>query len=852
MKNLGPLTRVSIALAMSLSASVFASSDDCSTPTPISGSGVFAFDLAGATASQAGNVAQCLPNFDFMGKDVWFCWTADCTGIVTISTCGLTTGDTVLALYDTGSSGCACPLGQLPRCCNDDACKKQSSITCEVECGKRYMIQIGTRPGSPAFSGSIQIDCAGKPCGGGPEPIACDCTGERPPLVDDLTMPFDPGLVAAVTNLRPDPNEPAVVLFDLGGQGAATPGTNWNTDRYAHPSWKMANLGCVLGVTLDDAGNVFVGHTSSYPDFFGFGDTVGIGGPGAIYRLDGATGAVTTVIALPQQVDAAMPPNEPYPGLGQLSFDGATQRLFAANFEDGRVYSIDPYNGAGFKVRSTYIHGGAITGALPNGGLAIPNEPSGFIPLGSRIFAVKATQGRLYYSLWNEDAGRQSVAAANEVWSVAFDVNGVFQTGTARLEFALPSLPGQIYSNPVADISFDGNCCMLLAERSFGNTISGSIPYPDTTTTAHDARTMRWCQGADGNWGLDIQFLVGSYANTDSAGGIGYEGIADKVWMLADALSIPPNPWIYGLQGMPATGAPPSGSIWVDIDNNFATYQKWQQGSIDVTCLAESGCEFETIDIDCKPTPDGTFDFLWTVSITNNSPYTADILILPDPAFAPNNVILLASPIAPGDKVVLDIPISGGKPGEEFCFTATLGSIKGDECCTEEICIVLPDCDCFEYDEVVADLPGNGSFTVSLAMTNLEPFVAEWVTLAVSPAGAGTVTPSIVNIPSTPQYGSVTAGPVTVTTTAAPGSTITLVVGLHAQTFHPCCFIEIPIVVPANAGSQVPGDIDGDGVVNATDLAILFNNWGGAGATDVNGDGVTDGADLSILLANWG
>ena len=393
---------------------------------------------------------------------------------------------------------------------------------------------------------------------------------------------------------------------------------------------------------------------------------------------------------------------------------------------------------------------------------------------------------------------------------------------------------------------------MLLAERSFGNTISGSIPYPDTTTTAHDARTMRWCQGADGNWGLDIQFLVGSYANTDSAGGIGYEGIADKVWMLADALSVPPNPWIYGLQGMPATGAPPSGSIWVDIDNNFATYQKWQQGSIDVTCLAESGCEFETIDIDCKPTPDGTFDFLWTVSITNNSPYTADILILPDPAFAPNNVILLASPIAPGDKVVLDIPISGGKPGEEFCFTATLGSIKGDECCTEEICIVLPDCDCFEYDEVVSDLPGNGSFTVSLAMTNLEPFVAEWVTLAVSPAGAGTVTPSIVNIPSTPQYGSVTAGPVTVTTTAAPGSTITLVVGLHAQTFHPCCFIEIPIVVPANAGSEVPGDIDGDGVVNATDLAIVFNNWGGAGATDVNGDGVTDGADLSILLANWG
>jgi hypothetical protein len=826
--------------------------NDCSSPTVISGSGVFPFDLAGATASQVGNTQQCLPGIEFVARDLWYCWTAPCTGIVTITTCGLTTGDTVLAIYDTGSAGCGCPQGQLPRCCNDDACKKQSTITCEVECGRQYMIQIGTRPGAPAFSGSFQIECEGKPCDGGHKPIACDCTGGRPPLVDNLTTPFNPGLVAAVTNTRPDPNEPAVVLFDLGNQGSAPIGSNWNAPRYAHPTWTMARLGSVLGVALDDSGNIFVGHTSSYPDFFGTGDTVGIGGPGAIYRLDGATGAVTTVIALPQQIDPGMPTVEPYPGLGQLSFDGATQRLFAANFEDGRVYSIDPYDGTGFRVRSTFRHGGTITGALPNAGLAIPNEPAGFESLGKRIFAVKATQGRLYYSLWTEDAGRQSVAAANEVWSVAFDANGVFQTGTARLEFALPSLPGQIYSNPVADISFDGDCCMLLAERSFGNTISGSIPFPDTTTTAHDARTMRWCQGADGTWGLDLQFQVGSYANTDSAGGIGYEGIADKVWMLADALSFPPNPWIYGLQGMPATGAPPSGSIWVDIDNNFVTYQKWQQGSLDVTCLAESGCEFETIDIDCKPTPDGTFDFLWTVSITNNSPNTADILILPDPAFAPNNVILLASPIAPGDKVILDIPISGAAPGEKFCFTATLGSIKGDECCTEEICIVLPDCDCFDYDEQIADLPGNGSFTVNLTMLNLEPFVAEWVTLAVSPSGAGTVTPSLVNIPSTPQYGSVTVGPVTVTTAAPPGTTITLVVGLHAQTFHPCCFIEIPIVVPANAGSQAQGDIDGDGEVNATDLAILFNNWGGAGATDLNGDGVTDAKDLAILLVNWG
>jgi hypothetical protein len=696
-----------------------------------------------------------------------------------------------------------------------------------------------------AFGGVVSLAIAVTAAGQDTPPIDCDCAGERPPLVDNLTAPFDPGLVAACTNYFSYATGEAVWLVDLGNQGSAPLGSNWATDRYSHPSWTMENLGGVFGVTLDDVGNIFVAHTSVYPNFGFFTDPVGFGGAGAVYRLDGATGAATLVIQLPQQSDPLYPAPEDKPGLGQLSFDPVTQRLFASNFEDGRVYSIDPYNGAGFRVRSTYHQGGAITGPLPNAGLAIPNEPAGFESLGKRIWAVKATRGRLFYSIWAEDLARSSAAAMNQIWSVAYDATGTFTPGTARKEFDVPPRTGTEYSNPVADITFDNNCCMLVAERSM---------YNDTSTGAHDARVMRFCQGPDGRWQLDTVLLAGAYGTGEnSVGGVGYEGIADQVWSMNDAIRLD-SVAIYGLQGQAAAGATVPNSILVDLDGNTTFGQKTQLGSIDVNCLAQSQdpCEFETIDIDCKPTPDGTFDFLWTVSITNNSPYTADILILPDPAFAPNNVILLASPIAPGDKVVLDIPISGGKPGEEFCFTATLGSIKGDECCTEEICIVLPDCDCFEYDEVVADLPGNGSFTVSLAMTNLEPFVAEWVTLAVSPAGAGTVTPSIVNIPSTPQYGSVTAGPVTVTTTAAPGSTITLVVGLHAQTFHPCCFIEIPIVVPANAGSQVPGDIDGDGVVNATDLAILFNNWGGAGATDVNGDGVTDGADLSILLANWG
>lgn len=51
---------------------------------------------------------------------------------------------------------------------------------------------------------------------------------------------------------------------------------------------------------------------------------------------------------------------------------------------------------------------------------------------------------------------------------------------------------------------------------------------------------------------------------------------------------------------------------------------------------------------------------------------------------------------------------------------------------------------------------------------------------------------------------------------------------------------------------SVPGDIDGDGLVNGTDLAYVLSAWGMLGrGTDLNGDGTTNGADLAIVLSGW-
>ena len=49
-----------------------------------------------------------------------------------------------------------------------------------------------------------------------------------------------------------------------------------------------------------------------------------------------------------------------------------------------------------------------------------------------------------------------------------------------------------------------------------------------------------------------------------------------------------------------------------------------------------------------------------------------------------------------------------------------------------------------------------------------------------------------------------------------------------------------------------PVDLDHNGAVGSSDLAILLNQWGIAGSADINGSGVVDAADLGAMLAAWG
>ncbi|MBK7875355.1 MAG: hypothetical protein IPJ77_06335 [Planctomycetes bacterium] len=154
-------------------------SDSCSAPDPITGTGAFTFDNSVATTGTEGQVTtNCIQSsVQGLSNDVWFLWTAPQTGSVELSTCGLTTVDTKLAVYD----GATCPAaGATALDCLDDLSVNaagtqgfnfQSKAFWNAVSGNSYLIQLGTSPGTPGGAGSFTITYAAPdfpmatPCG---------------------------------------------------------------------------------------------------------------------------------------------------------------------------------------------------------------------------------------------------------------------------------------------------------------------------------------------------------------------------------------------------------------------------------------------------------------------------------------------------------------------------------------------------------------------------------------------------------------------------------------------------------------------------------------------------------------
>lgn len=137
------------------------SNDNCAAAIPI-GDGSLTYASFGATTDGADHF-QC----NFFGRtqidaDIWYLYTASCTGTAVVSLCG-SDYDTKLAVYANDQ----CPTPNL-LACSDDACgtaveQVQSRVEVVVGSGVSYLVRVGGFDGAQG-TGRLTISCGVDAC----------------------------------------------------------------------------------------------------------------------------------------------------------------------------------------------------------------------------------------------------------------------------------------------------------------------------------------------------------------------------------------------------------------------------------------------------------------------------------------------------------------------------------------------------------------------------------------------------------------------------------------------------------------------------------------------------------------
>lgn len=139
--------------------------DDCANATAITGP-VTEFTNVDASGSSFGFPLSCSDaNGPEVFSDVWFSWTAPCTGFATIATCN-SGFDSRLGVYSADSG---CPgSGSTPVSCGDDVCGDDASVVFLVLEGQSFLVRVGSPNENDEGQGVLFVDC--DPIGGNPCP----------------------------------------------------------------------------------------------------------------------------------------------------------------------------------------------------------------------------------------------------------------------------------------------------------------------------------------------------------------------------------------------------------------------------------------------------------------------------------------------------------------------------------------------------------------------------------------------------------------------------------------------------------------------------------------------------------
>ena len=434
---------------------------------------------------------------------------------------------------------------------------------------------------------------ASNPNNTGPVTPVTSCCGKKPPFkgipnYGTSTYAGFTGQIAIATNHATAPNQPSLVIWDLTNQATAPTGVQWTvgagqTNFYTHPDWTQAKIGDVGGITLDSSGNIYLAATRMY-GFNNIGSSSimpGNPGNGDVYKINGNTGTASRLVQTTPAntyTSGNKLPNTG-PGLGQITLVCDYNVLLVSNFEDGKIYQIDPNTG---NILGKYDFGQNLPSALPTSRPAMPdNSTNGYTQLGRRVWALKysKTQGRVFFSVVSGDLGAPATPSS-EIWSVAFGSGGF--SGPAKLEVALPPLTtGGPSSSPVADITFDPTeTVMYLAERSMSG--GGSPAAHQSRLLEYDLVGLNWIGTSP------TKFKIGWFSNhTNDAGGSAYDNSpGGRVWTTSDYIT--PTA-VYGLQGLPIGGGDYLNSIDIDLNNTPGTGDKRWIGDVEIPCFQCDG-----------------------------------------------------------------------------------------------------------------------------------------------------------------------------------------------------------------------------------------------------------------------
>lgn len=442
------------------------------------------------------------------------------------------------------------------------------------------------------------------------------CRDRAPFYEGQLWAPLVGKNLAVFTCFTGNDEEPVIGIYDINTYWSSAPiGIHWphptvpfhGTQTSADRNWTRGLLGTIFGVTLDNRGQIFVTHTSSFRQVFWpapvsavRGDAVGFGGAGAIYRLNPVTSKAELLKALPNTLITTP---ERTPGLGNISWDYDHDQLFVTNHEDGMIYRITNLTGP---PNSGIISQTFDPFALDAGPILDP----GFCPLGERLWGIQYHQGRVFFSRWVIDNGRKTPpplmntpATHNEIWSVAVNGAGAIVPSSLQRELEVPFMFNGTanYSNPVSDISFSPEGRMLLAERSIYYNQTGGAASDQDSLGAHRSRLLEfdcvpgvgWVQiGPGGN--PDSHFYGYGGQPYSIAGGCDYDfnpstapTSGRRVWGTSDYEGPSTSTFlVYGFMGFPVLGGTSAQSVLVDAnDTGTSTDDKYQQGDIEIPCI---------------------------------------------------------------------------------------------------------------------------------------------------------------------------------------------------------------------------------------------------------------------------